>query len=174
MNKKYTIADIKPIKLNKNIYKDVDISRSGFKKNFDDSVDYAINIAKKYISNEIPTSLVYLVYLNCSYDNGRLLDTEHLVYKDTTQLKYALENPSEVVSLLWVDGKVPEWINVSVDSIENGHLIIKLVCCGRFSSNKLDMYLPQSGFSPFSPRSPSLPPWYEEGIKFDLHWKNSV
>ncbi len=171
MERKFSIEDIAVVKLDKKLYDDVDISREGFERNFTTAVENAVDFAKNYISNELPNSVTYLVLLNRSYDEGKLSDTEFLIYKNAETCNYILTTVSEVMDILWVDGKVPEWIDVSVDSIKNNSVFVKLICCGRFSDNKFDMYLPyKQDTSPFSVKGPRLPPWYKRGEKFDLHW----
>jgi len=79
-----------------------------------------------------------------------------------------------VVDYLWRDGKVPEWIDASVESEDGFRSFIGLRCCGRFTASEELLYHRPGGLAPFSIKSPVLPPGWENveaSGRFDLHWR---
>lgn len=53
----------------------------------------------------------------------------------------------EVTDLLWRDGKVPEWINISLDDVTEEHAILRLMYTDRFTDK--DELLRKNEFPPF-------------------------
>lgn len=85
----------------------------------------------------------------------------------------------EVMAFLWQEGKIPEWINLTVDSADEACTYIEVKCCGRFTDQDHQLYYQTSDTSPIQVCGPSLPPgWQAENPewqtgnyhKFDLHW----
>lgn len=170
MNKKYSASDIKIIKLDNAIYEKIDITKDGFKRNLRNSCLWALEYTRTIITNHLPDKLVYVVQLNSSYDSLEFSETETGEFDNQESLIREFSDENSVVEFLWLNGKVPEWINVSVCKENKESTYIMLLCCGRFTNNIKEIYLPQSGIAPFSIKSPALPPWYKEGEKFDLYW----
>lgn len=80
----------------------------------------------------------------------------------------------EVVAFLWREGKVPEWIDASVVSLDVKSILIHLRCCGRFTESEELLYHRPRGLAAFSIKVPALPPTWEsveESGRFDLYWQ---
>lgn len=75
----------------------------------------------------------------------------------------------EVVELLWVDNKVPLWINMSVTESTKDWTTIELLTSRRFvTEEELNHAVDQ--YPPFHTHVP-LPVDYESGVKFDINWR---
>ena len=176
MSKKiYTADDIKLVKADKALSDKVDISRGRFKKNLESSSQHALDFTRSLVVNSLPDQIKYTVFLGASYDGNPLEDGERVFPEDYSERERAFANSEEVVELLWRDGTVPEWINVSVVSEDGEHTLIKLECCGRYSGDVKHMYHAHEGRAPFHVIGPPVPLGYEEagGGKFDLYWSST-
>jgi hypothetical protein len=78
----------------------------------------------------------------------------------------------EAIDFLVRDGRVPQWIDVSVAEVRGEFTLIELACCGRFVAEEDRMYYHAYGMGPFGLKGPPLPPGYDPARpqKFDLHW----
>ena len=74
-----------------------------------------------------------------------------------------------VVDELWRDGRVPEWMDLSVVDVAQGSTVLEALCCGRFTDDETLLYHKTEGAPPFHVTSPALPPNHDGG-RFSLHW----
>jgi hypothetical protein len=128
------------------------------------------------VRNALPDSFLYTVHLNQSYDGNSLEPGEHVFPDDIARYGATVGpfNDSSVVDLLWRDGLVPEWIDISVERADSDHTHFSLLCCGRFADSPDHLYYSQTDCCPFGVKSPVLPPrWDETHGPFDLHWRHS-
>jgi hypothetical protein len=96
---------------------------------------------------------------------GRLLTPEELVGVE----------PVRARKYLWVGGKVPQWINLSVVAADDDHTYIELCVCNRLTSSMEHLYHTREGNPPFHILGPALPPdWesVEKSGKFSLGWRS--
>lgn len=167
-NKKYTAADIKIIDPKKYGDFPVDISKQGFQSNLKLAVSQAITFARTIVVNVLPEKTKYIVYMNASNDLGPLEEGEYKFHDDANKKLYL--DDSEISEYLWREGKVPEWINVSVCGVSDEYTVVRLICCGRFSSNKKQIYHAHEGKAPFHVLGPDIPKGVDlsSGEKFYL------
>lgn len=167
-NKKYSAADIKVIDPKKYRNYPIDISNEGFCSNFKSAVSSAVEFAKTRVTNFLPEKIKYIVYMNASNDIEPLEHGE-VKFSDDPNKKIYFKD-SEIIEYLWRDGKVPEWINVSVCGVSDQYTEVRLVCCGRFSNNKEQIYHAHEGKAPFHVLGPDIPPGFDlsSGEKFTL------
>ena len=135
----------------------------------------AIAWAHLHIVNYLPSSFSYLIYPNHSYDGNPLQGDEELFPEDSVPLGNFIGPRSfeEAFHFLWRNGKVPEWVDVSVQACDADLSYIQLRCCGRFTALEKLLYHKFEGYQPFHVQSPPVPPnWksLEESGKFDLYW----
>jgi len=171
--KKYTADDINPLKPRSDLIRMVDISRGGFSTNLVSAAQHALEFARTLVFNELPDVIRYVVYLGASYDGNALIDDEETFSEDYTERIRQYSDSSDVVNLLWRDGKVPEWIDVAVESEDGKSTSVRLDCCGRYSDDVAQIYHAHENRAPFHVLGPSAPPEYElaeKGIKYDLYW----
>lgn len=129
--------------------------------------------AAKYVTNHLPDSYRYFVHLNQSFDENPLKPGEHVFPKDSNREGEAAKaiSAAEVVGLLWRNGLIPEWIDISVHRADVEHTYFELLCCGRFTADDSMLYYRNSGQGPFGCKSPRFPPnWSEQQGSFDLNW----
>lgn len=153
----YTADDIKILKPIENNTKSVDIDRESFRKNLLAASDHAVEFARTLVVNKLIGSTRYFVHVGASHDGNPLEKGEIIVSENFDRKKVEFKNCEQVIDLLWRDGKVPEWINVSVASESEGHTTIRLECCGRYSSNPDHIYHIHEGRAPFHVLGPPVP-----------------
>lgn len=122
------------------------------------------------VIESLPARIVARVVLNASYD-GNPLHRDERVYpadRDIDPTTLAACSEEDAIDLLWREGLVPEWINVSIVGITFDATVVELLCCGRFTANEALRYHKKEGISPFHVLGPPLPPRWEEGQRFSL------
>jgi hypothetical protein len=62
-----------------------------------------------------------------------------------------------VVSLLWRDQMVPEWIDISVWEADQHTTYFELMCCGRFTAESQRLYYIWNDVPPFGIKGPVYP-----------------
>lgn len=131
-----------------------------------------VAFAGRFVFNNLPDSYRYFVHLNQSFDEE--LRPDEVTYPDDLDKHGARIGPldaSDVITLLWRNDCVPEWIDVIPESADSHHTFIKLECCGRFTCRDELLYYADANMKPFGCKSPTLPPHWSEGDdRFDLQW----
>ncbi|GAA6151564.1 hypothetical protein [Pseudoteredinibacter isoporae] len=170
--KKYEVSDIEIVKsdnLNKQL---VDISREAFERNFLDASRHALEFARTLVVDELPDKIKCIVFLGASYDGRPLIGDEITFPEDCKENMRTFESYEKVIKLLWREGKVPEWINVSVISEEKGFTNIRLDCCGRYSGDPEKIYHAQEGRAPFHVLGPPIPPGVDINMGKNTRYKH--
>lgn len=124
------------------------------------------DFARIYVRNKLSTDFKYSVDLNSSFDDPTL--TEFDIYPEDNGKMINLIDENEVVEFLCRKGKVPVWINISVESVYKNKTIFRLDYAGRYSDEEKEFYYNKQGTGPFGIKSPLLPIGYVEGQKFKL------
>lgn len=173
MKKKYTSEGLAKLPaLDPALVNNVDISKEGFRKNFREAIRRAYECAKRYVFNNLDLPFRFRVKLGASYDGNPLVSDETTFPEDYTERERCFSEPDQVTDLLWREGKVPEWINVSIKQVDASHVFFEVLCCGRYSTDKEMLYHHREGIVPFHVLGPPLPTDYvfEDKIeKFDLN-----
>lgn len=126
--------------------------------------------AQTLVSEPFPGDVLFRVRLNRSYPGARLRPGEVTFPGDGGwERDFALRrcDLDMAVSVLWRDGRVPEWINLAVTDRDESATVIEAVCCGRFTDDD-DLLYRQSGPPPFHVLGPPLPPGHD-GSRYSLH-----
>jgi hypothetical protein len=133
------------------------------------------DFARTHIIEPLPDAIRFDVQLNSSYD-GNPLHPDERVYPDDPEcipqhLRSGLSQ-EEVVELLWREGAVPEWINLTVVQEADQHTLIEMDCCGRFTANEQLLYHARQGYPPFHVLGPPIPPSHDLASKerYSLNW----
>jgi hypothetical protein len=135
----------------------------------------AVLFARRCVHQPLTGEVAYRIYPNQSFDGNPRVGDE-VVFPDDMLPTDEFHGPwsaKEAVAYLWRHGKVPEWIDVSVEA-EDGQTLVALRCCGRFTASEELLYYRNGGFPPFGIKSPVLPPGWESpetSDRFDLHWQ---
>ena len=131
------------------------------------------DFASQHVHNVLPASFRYLVHLNQSHDWEPLRPDQRVFPGDAATFGESI-GPLEaesVVALLWREGHIPEWVDISVEHMDAEHTYLGLLCCGRFTSDDSRLYYARADQGPFGIKSPRLPPrWAESNERFELHW----
>lgn len=130
------------------------------------------DFASEYVLNHLPEESRFTIHLNQSYDRNNLKAGERVYPEDHSDDKKRCESltENEVVDLLWRDGCVPVWIDISVFDCDTEYTYFQLLCSGRFASDSHLLYYHHRGQGPFGLKSPRFPPnWKETDGNFDLH-----
>lgn len=126
----------------------------------------AFDFAKEFVQDNLPKDFSYSVELNASYDNPTL--TQFDLYPEDDNKKVEFIGEKEVVELLFRKGKIPVWIDISVECIRNNTTVLRLLCAGRYSESEDEFYYKNGGTGPFGIKSPTHPIDYLPGRKFNL------
>lgn len=135
------------------------MDRSTFEQHFLTAAWEARHFAGRYVVQPLPYRMVFRVYPNQSCDeNPRVGDEEVFPEESLDDGRYhGPWTAEEVVRFLWRDGKVPEWIDISVESADGCCTVVALRCCGRFTAQEELLYHRPGGCPPFAIKSPFLP-----------------
>lgn len=137
----------------------------------------AREFALAHVEEKLPEPLRFRVRLNCSYDRNPLRSDETLYPEDSSPeraKRFIRCTEDEIVTLLWRDGKIPEWIDISVVNEVDSTTILELRCCGRFTSDEELLYHAWQGRPPFHVVGPTLPPKHKQGQSFSIHHRSEV
>lgn len=152
------------------------VKKDTFHEHLVRATGYAFECARRLVRNQLPESFQYFVHLSQSYDGNPLDPGEH-VFPDDVVHYGACVGPvaaEQVVELLWRDGLVPEWVDISVERTDGTHSFIQLLCCGRFTEREEHLYYSRTDVCPFGVKSPEVPMDWELGDElFDLHWRQN-
>lgn len=146
-----------------------------FRENLLKATNFVAPFSQEFLINPLPSNCRYVIFSNQSYDENPLEGDEQLFPEDSLLLPPYIGpfDEKQVVEFLWRNGKIPEWINVSVYSYDTDFTYLELICCGRFTATEELLYHRQEGYPPFHVLGPSLPPnWesLEQSGKFNLYW----
>jgi hypothetical protein len=114
----------------------------------------------KFVLDSLRSTHLFFVCLNCSYD-GNPLHEDEVVFADDSHKFADRVGPLEagdVVSLLWRDRTVPEWIDIVVIDADAHATYFELSCCGRFTSRTDFLYYNWTDVPPFGVKGPAYPP----------------
>jgi hypothetical protein len=126
----------------------------------------ATRFGQKFAHQTLPFVFRYRAHLNYSFDKHALLDDK--LYPEEDGKVIDLSTEDEASTLLWRDGRCPEWIDVAVHAVTREYTLLRLLCCGRFTAAQERLYYHKRGFGPFGIKSPDLPPGWTEGTRFEI------
>ena len=126
----------------------------------------SFKFAEQYLKNTLIPEFRYDVFLNISHDDLSL--TQFDIYPEDNERIETELTDKEVIDLLYRNGKTPVWIDISVYKSNKKTTIFKLLCAGRYTDDKKELYYQNGGTGPFGIKSPVLPFDYKEGRKFNL------
>ncbi|MEV4533013.1 hypothetical protein AB0J82_04185 [Asanoa sp. NPDC049518] len=147
------------------------MDREVFAARFVEAAASARAFAQRHVVEDLPEALVFRLRLNQSYDGhpprpGEVrFPADSGIDRATALLRCDAET---VVAELWRDGRVPEWVNLSVVSETGAATVVEVVCCGRFTADEAVLYHAREGWPPFHVLGPSLPAAHD-GSPFSIH-----
>jgi hypothetical protein len=148
------------------------VEREVFARRLNEAATAARDFARKFIAEPLPDPMRFRLQLNSSYDGNPRVGDE-VVFPEDSAFERAEElkicDEQQVVSELWRDGRVPEWIDVAVIGETGTATLLQLMCCGRFTGDEGLLYHAREGRQPFHVTGPVLPVGYQEGQKFSIY-----
>ncbi|WP_020474958.1 hypothetical protein [Zavarzinella formosa] len=140
---------------------------------FIDTFDWAAfcrEFAQRFVVEDLPTTLRFdFIAANRTPNEKGLIPFLGGRLLTPGQLRGA--EPVQARKYLWVDGKIPQWINLSVQAADAGFTFIQVCACQRVTADDRALYHQQEGIPPFHILSPHLPhDWIspEKSGKFSL------
>lgn len=137
-----------------------------------DAAQAARDFAREFVEEDLADEMLFCVRLNGSYD-GNPLHPDERVYPEDSSADRARElrecTEEQTVGLLWRQGTVPEWVDLSVIGVNRSSTLVKVLSCGRFTANDDLLYHQGEGRPPFHVLGPALPVGYEEGQRFSIY-----
>ncbi len=135
-----------------------------------------VDVSRQYVVDELTDRYVFIISPNKHGEGKKVVgDTE--VFPEDSLPPGQYIGPLDTdgaVKYLWRNGKVPEWIDVHVHSVEDGATVIQLWCCGHYTSMPANSYnemidLDFADHTPFSVKGPIFPRGWKRGEpKFTL------
>lgn len=126
----------------------------------------ATRFGQRYVAQTLPFDFRYDVHLNQSCDDHATPDD--VLYPGDNDRVVSCDSETDVVALVFRDGRCPQWIDVSAVRVGDTFTELRLLCCGRFTNDRDKLYYTDGGTGPFGIKSPALPPDYKEGTTFSL------
>lgn len=153
------------------------MDRDTFEERLREAAQHVVRMARELVTQSLPANIAFRVYPNQSFDGNARVGDEVVFPDDSLPDGRYLGpwSPEEVVGYLWRDGRVPEWIDASVEAEDSLHSVVGLKCCGRFTASDDLLYHRSGGLAPFAIKSPVLPPGWksiEVSGRFDLYWRH--
>lgn len=142
------------------------MQQADFSRLLDLATADAIALAKMMLLDELSDQYVYRIFPNQSFDGNR--DAEEIVYPMDSLGSiddYIMMTRDECISFMYREGRLPEWIDISVGAAGADLTYIDCRCCGRFTDNDQRLYYNRTGRGPFGIKSPTLPNWILPGEK---------
>ena len=136
----------------------VGMDREVFRDNLIYASEWCREFTTQFVLDLLPDQYRFWVDLNCSFDQN-LIDGE-VVFPDDVDKHGSRVGPltvDAVVSLLWRDEMVPEWIDISAWDVDPQFTYFKLKCCGRFTAGSERLYYRWTDCPPFGIKSPIYP-----------------
>ena len=150
------------------------MKRETFREHFERAAARAFELARSMVRNHLPPLHDYSVHLNQSHDDHPLRPGECVFPDDVARLGEIVGplDADAVVNLLWRDGLIPEWIDISVEDADSELTHFTLLTCGRFTDRAEHLYYSDTDVCPFGIKSPVLPPyWQKSNGPFELPWR---
>jgi len=143
------------------------VNKQEFRRRLDRAGEHARRFAENYVVEALPASILYVLSTfddpegrrgpsgTIKYFGGRFLTPQELV----------LVSPARTADLLWVDGRVPSWINLNVESVDAAATHIRIRTSGRLvkadentlPSERAATVDKSDRFEPFRIRGPMVP-----------------
>ena len=115
----------------------------------------AINIARKYVTNNLPSKLSYYLYNECE---------RVFLHKDLE-----LYDSKQALEALCYNDQFPRWVDVAVFLENNNSTVLSLVYSMDKISSVDESIWRNTSIAPFRCKSPTFPPkWKDTDPKFQL------
>lgn len=147
------------------------MERETFERHFAQAAGSARDFARGFLLEELPDAMRFRVRLNQSYDAHASAELE--LYPEDTGRVFADLSAAEVIDVLWRDGLVPQWIDISVIGETGDATRLELIVCGRYIADETRLYYASTPVAPFGVKGPTLPYPHVEGQRFSVYHRSS-
>lgn len=121
----------------------------------------SFTFAKRYLKNKLKSELKYdLELLTSSEERNERHPRGSITHINLTD--------KEAVEILYKEGKLPVWIDISVSKSNRKFTTLNLLCSDYYTKDKNKFVYDKQGSGPFGIKSPDLPIGFKEGKKFRL------
>ena len=145
------------------------MTKDKFRHNLSSAIASLMHLTGSLCSNSFSSNYRFIMRPNALTLDPHLDQEEITFHKKIMTYRDKHVSDNEVVDLLWVNNKVPLWINTSVLESSDTWTTIELVTSRRLrAEEQLNEIVDQ--FPPFHVQIP-LPSDRVEGVKFDVNWR---
>lgn len=146
-----------------------------FQNRFLEAADAARDFARRFVEETLPNDCLFHLHLNRSHDRDALPEYKLFPEDSSPELAVHLKHvcAEDVISMLWRDGMVPQWVNLNVVGESDTATLIEVIACGRFTTDEARLYHLDEGRAPFHVLGPSLPVNYVEGTRFSIYARST-
>jgi hypothetical protein len=143
---------------------------------FDHAAARCRSFAQRYVIEELPTTVRFdfAIYGQTPNNKGQI---KYLGGRLLTSQQLRGVEPLQAREYLWVDGKIPQWINLKVQSADRDFTFIEVHACNRITDDDAKLYYTNDGAkTPFQILGPSPPPGWvslEKSGTFSLGWRSA-
>jgi hypothetical protein len=111
--------------------------------------------AQQFVVEELPESIRFdFVAVRRAVDATRRI--KFLGGRLLTPAQLRGVEPARARKYVWVDGKIPQWINFAVHAADAEHTYIEVVVCDLLTADNQALYHKREGNPPFHILSPAL------------------
>ncbi len=130
------------------------------------------DFARTLVVEELPDVVRFRVRLAQSYDDNAGPEAQ-LFPEDAGRVLHCAD-AAAVVALLYRDGRVPQWVDLTVAGEDGATTIVEVSACGRFVEDDARLYYHWApDQAPFGRKGPFLPVGWVEGQRFSIHHRSS-
>ncbi len=140
-----------------------------FEQRLEQAAEETIVFTRSLVTEVLPNERIYKVFPNKHGEMKQLRGDAEVFPQDSLPRGQFIGplDATEVVAYLWRNGKVPEWIDISVDAVEGNRTVLILWCCGHFTSFPANTFHrlvdPIGRGAPFSVHGPFAPKGWKKG-----------
>jgi hypothetical protein len=124
-----------------------------------------VEFTKDFVLDALPDDFRYFVLLNPSSHNAKRPGECFVTFPgDRTEYAHPTGpiDADQVVSVIWREGGVPQWIDISVWGTDQRSTYFRLLCAGCFTAHAEHLYYTWNGWrdlpvAPFGVKGPSYP-----------------
>jgi len=126
---------------------------------FDKASNFCRDFTLQFIEEHLPEKINFNIEWHSPKDaegKRKFLGGRLVSEGDLKQIEYA-----KARKMLWIDGKIPQWINMNIDDYDEEYTTITIRCCGRLTNQEECLYHESEGNPPFHILGPALPENWE-------------
>lgn len=146
------------------------MDRNTFLHNLEKASIQVVELTKTYCYNDFVSEHRYIIRPSSPSTAEFLTPVERETIEFCERFHNSHLLASQVVSMLWKDGEVPQYIDICVAQANKEYTLLELFCSGRLCED--EKLYNQSPWLPFHLQVIMPPEWLkiERNGKFDVNW----